>query len=191
MATVTAGTKFMGVSSSTDTTERKSTSLNDNTEVVTIEDIIQSVTGDSEGYTQTIVNISSTQILAMGTTPVELLPAAGVGKYYEWEGFVEYSHVTTPYAVSSNDMLMFGYESEYSGCLIQTLLITQADSFAAKIGQFPQSNTSSSATLPDVELYRIPLNDRIILTSWNGVDPTLGDGTMRVIIKYKVKTFGA
>ena len=39
MGTVTAGQKFMGIASSMDTTEKKSTALNANTEFFTIEDI--------------------------------------------------------------------------------------------------------------------------------------------------------
>jgi len=39
MAIVTAGQKFMGVASSMDTTEKKSTALNANTEYYTIEDL--------------------------------------------------------------------------------------------------------------------------------------------------------
>ena len=39
MATVTAGQKFMGVASSVDTVEKKSTALNANTEHYTIEDL--------------------------------------------------------------------------------------------------------------------------------------------------------
>jgi hypothetical protein len=54
------------------------------------------VAGTSEEYTETIVNISSTEttysdgrplvasgILAMGDTPIELLPDPGVGNYYD------------------------------------------------------------------------------------------------------------
>ena len=39
MATVTAGQKFMGIASTMDTTEKKSTALNANTEFYTIEDM--------------------------------------------------------------------------------------------------------------------------------------------------------
>jgi hypothetical protein len=52
------------------------------TRVTTLE---QNPGGGGSDYTETIVNISSAQILAMGTTPIELLPAPGVGKYYEFD----------------------------------------------------------------------------------------------------------
>lgn len=197
MATVTAGTKFMGVSSSTDTTERKSTSLNDNTEVVTIEDIIQTVTGDSEGYAQTIVNISPSEttysdgrptvasgILAMGTTPIELLPTADTNKYYEIDKIIlEYTHVTTPY--THTGFLMFADGDNYKGLFVIDSWATNG--FLRFTGDTSEINVTETNNIT----YFTNISSFLRMEAWSGGSPTLGDGTIRAIIKYKVRTFGA
>lgn len=59
MATIPAGTKFIGISSTTDLTERKSTSQNAVTEPFTIEDLI-------DGVDFTVIN-ATTSALSLST----------------------------------------------------------------------------------------------------------------------------
>tara|TARA_R110002074_G_scaffold194395_1_gene360444 strand:+ start:87 stop:500 length:414 start_codon:yes stop_codon:yes gene_type:complete len=53
MAIVTTGSKFLGVSGSVDTTEKRSANINDKTEYWTIEDIAQTAATDSALLTGT------------------------------------------------------------------------------------------------------------------------------------------
>jgi uncharacterized protein YegL len=149
-----------------------------------IEQIITAVNALEGGsdYTETIVNISSAQILAMGTTPIELLPAAGAGKYYDIDKVViEYTHVSTAY--TSNYIMLIndgGNPLSYS--------------------QFSNSNSFVELTLNQTFVDVVEgvglsqmntLNQALVLTTYDGVSPTLGDGTMRVKIYHKTITFGA
>ena len=132
----------------------------------------------------TIVNISSAQILAMGTTPIELLPAAGAYKYYDVEKIIlEYTNNTTAYSLV-DDFLRVTYST--LGYSIDKQVITAgvdalciADStYGISVG----NQLFSQALLP---------NASIELTTDNSANPTLGDGTLRVIITYTTRTFGA
>jgi hypothetical protein len=149
-----------------------------------IEQIITAVNALEGGsdYTETIVNISSAQILAMGTSPIELLPAAGAGKYYDIDKVViEYTHVSTAY--TSNYIMLIndgGNPLSYS--------------------QFSNSNSFVELTLNQTFVDVVEgvglsqmntLNQALVLTTYDGVSPTLGDGTMRVKIYHKTITFGA
>jgi hypothetical protein len=142
---------------------------------------VNALEGGSD-YTETIVNISSAQILAMGTSPIELLPAAGAGKYYDIDKVViEYTHVSTAY--TSNYIMLIndgGNPLSYS--------------------QFSNSNSFVELTLNQTFVDVVEgvglsqmntLNQALVLTTYDGVSPTLGDGTMRVKIYHKTITFGA
>ena len=145
--------------------------------------------------TTAIVNITSAQILAMGTTPITLLPAPGVGMYYDVEKYViEYTDVTTEYSFDANDLIAIYYNGGSYVPVVQ-------------IDQFPFSQTSNSVTIgvatpektqaagsfstnPKMtggDIFNLPL----VFGTWSGTNPTLGDGTIRAIITYTVRTFGA
>jgi hypothetical protein len=142
------------------------------------------------GYTETIVNISSSQILNMGTTPIELLPAAGVNKYYDIEKIIlEYIPNTISYNTTS------GFVRLYYGNLnaaISSKIVGSDNRYIALITDLKnRSNVSDDTFNPEAVdiLYGGEADGILALTSDNG-NPTDGDGTMRAIIKYKVKTFG-
>ncbi len=184
MATVPAGTKFIGVPSTTDTTERKSTQNNGLSDVYTIEDINDTV---GSGYTETIVNISSAQILAMGDTPIELLAAPTAGTYYEYYGFLEYSHNTTAYTF--NDQIVIGNSSTYGGCYCHSSLITNSANRVFQFDSTPEGQEPQGVSLNVA--YPIPTGEAVKIFTYNGNNPTLGDGTLRVKIYHKTITFGA
>jgi hypothetical protein len=142
------------------------------------------------GYTETIVNISSSQILNMGTTPIELLPAAGVNKYYDIENIIlEYIPNTISYNTTS------GFVRLYYGNLnaaISSKIVGSDNRYIALITDLKnRSNVSDDTFIPEAVdiLYGGEADGILALTSDNG-NPTDGNGTMRAIIKYKVKTFG-
>lgn len=71
MATVPSGTRFIGIATSVDLTERKSALLNKQTEPFSIEDIASTV---GAGITKTLkTTITSAQILQLFTTPITIL----------------------------------------------------------------------------------------------------------------------
>ena len=149
------------------------------------------------GYTETIVNISSSQILNMGTTPIELLPAPGVNKYYDIEQIAfEYTYGTTPYS---------GIQYiTYAGRLINSDLIQAEENRVLTI--LPNVSYSAARSFNNGETTNLiniiesfnRINDPIVISSsifvnlsgFEEANPTDGDGTMRAIIKYKVRTFG-
>jgi hypothetical protein len=140
------------------------------------------------GYTETIVNISSSQILNMGTTPIELLPAAGVNKYYDIEQITfEYTYGTTSYNVPDSDFIRI---SDYGtiNFSITARVIAEGENRITIVKDF----YSVQDGIIDVifqGITTVSLNKGLYLEPTSG-NPTNGDGTLRAIIKYKVKTFG-
>ena len=72
MATVTAGQKFLGVSSSVDTTEKRSAHINANTEYFAIEDI--------QDLTAVDVTAASLALAALGTAPANATATGTLGQ---------------------------------------------------------------------------------------------------------------
>lgn len=139
-------------------------------------------------YTYKEIIVSSAQIKAMGTTPVTLIVAPGVGKYYDFVAVVEYTHVTTAYTFTG-DMILIGGANSYGGGLIGKGLITVAEDKVAKVTHSPTEIETSFATEYPIT-WAMNLNEGIILTALNGTDPTTGDGTILIKIRYKIKTTG-
>jgi len=170
----------------------------------TVNDVIPIVNYDPSGTTKqtlltdlksyvnsdiitTIVNVSSTQILAMGTTPIELLPAPGVGKYYDnVKVILEYTHGTANYNLSS-DLINVRSEENYKYialCGIDSLQTVN------KVTDLILGGSDIDSGLGFVfGGTRVP-NNRIVLDTYNNTNPTDGDGTLRAIITYTIRTFG-
>jgi len=132
------------------------------------------------GYTETIVNISSAQILSMGTTPIELLPAPGENKYYEGYIIVEWNHGTVNYDFFSTFLVCYGGMTAYTFIDVTQLLNNQDLVFKSTNGN--QFDGSSYGTL---------LNYGVYMTTDDANDPTDGNGIGRVKIYHKTITFGA
>lgn len=124
-------------------------------------------------------------ILSMGSSPIELLPAPNVNEYYDWYALVEYTHVSTNYTFTG-DNIMIGGANSYGGSLIHEDFI-KASQNAVQIVR--PSATEINSTYP--VYFRMEVGEGIVLTALNGTDPTLGDGTLRVVIYSKLRTFGA
>jgi hypothetical protein len=153
-----------------------------------VETLEDAPSGGGSEYTETIVNISSAQILAMGTTPIELLPAPGVGKYYDYEGFLEYTHVSTDYIIS--DDLVLGSFSSYGGKYISSNILSSTDNYIIGFNN-KGGGQEVGLVAGNVISFKQLLNEPIHLFTFSEVDPTDGDGTLRVKIYHKTITFGA
>lgn len=140
-------------------------------------------------WQETIVDISSAQILAMHTTPIELLPNLdSTEEFYEIDSLIMYyTYNTTEYNVgdfqftatsNSKDLFRFtrtllaGNENKVSIAKTQGLTWSQADSQdEIRYDSFTPSSNNG-------------------LTFKPGGAVTGGDGTLRAIIRYKIRTFG-
>jgi hypothetical protein len=135
------------------------------------------------GGTTEVVNISSAQILAMGTTPIELLPAAGANKYYDIEKVIlEYTFNTTAY---TGDLIL-GVGSPVFMYLEQGSL----NSGANWVSVMNPMSSALDLTNEVAFAYTSQTNSNLQLERWSGSIAD-GDGTLRVIITYTLRTFGA
>jgi hypothetical protein len=143
-------------------------------------------------YTETIVNISSAQILSMGTTPIELLPAPGAGKYYDIDKIVLESNGTVAYTIASDAYL---YISEGMTFFLDAAILVDYVASGVPLYSIISSRSIEDLT-PDGE-YRYSYNaiNRAVnleyYTDSGATNPTTGNGTLRVKIYHKTITFGA
>jgi len=180
MTAIPSGTKFLGIAASVDTTEKRSKLNNSYQEYYTMQDIIDQVPAP----TTTKVNISSAQILAMGSTPIELLPAPGVGMYYDIEKVIlEYTYGTIAYTIDTVDNPAIYFDGT-SLTNIPISILTNSINVA-----FVCEN--SSVVLSNNVPVARSVSGSVAISTWNDDNPTLGDGTLRAIITYTVRTFGA
>jgi hypothetical protein len=122
----------------------------------------------------------------MGTNPIELLPAAGEGKYYDIEKIVfEYNNGTIPYTLADD----YIYTVIPLSTVDKQILTSNNNSYAVSSPRINgASNTEPYAfTYPVVNTF----NSKLELTTWYNNNPTDGDGTLRVKIYHKTITFGA
>lgn len=138
-------------------------------------------------WIETGITITATQLLTCGTNPIEILPAPGIGKYYEYEGILEYTYVSSDY--NFGDVVGILGETSYGGVyIIPSTAIWTTD----KVIQFSsKSPTYVDSTITDtIFSAAFNINEKIVLTTYNGNDATLGDGTIKIKLKYKIVTFG-
>jgi hypothetical protein len=154
-----------------------------------IETLIEAIPTPPPGgsdYTETIVNISSAQILAMGTTPIELLPAPGVDKYYDIDKIVlEYTHVTTGY---NNGGILI---NNLGGSAWSLTVSNEFLDWGNNTFIICDTNSISQVDLNSGTIVLNPNDINIALTLSSNSNPTDGDGTLRVKIYHKTITFGA
>ena len=139
------------------------------------------------GYTETIVIISSAQILAMGDNPIELLPPVGGDTYYDYYGIIEFVGENTGYTLE--DDIVLGSYSTFGGCFIGANFLMGT---SYKVFFFDNRNKGQESGVNAVQVgYYLPVNESISLFTYNSVNPAFGDGTLRVKIYHKTITFGA
>lgn len=145
-----------------------------------------SALGGGSEYTETIVNISSAQILAMGDTPIELLPLSGSSKYYDIPYIIiEYVRVSSHYTLTEVLKVTGG-----AVLLIDPALITSgASNQAIIVYNSPYLTTSIAGAFSITS--KLSFNLGLYLTTSDSENPTVGSGTLRVKIYHKTITFGA
>lgn len=143
----------------------------------------------SNEYTTVVVPVSSAQILAMGGSPITLLSSPGAGKYYVINRVtLEYTFNTTPYTFSVSPT--FYLDGCFDSYIDRALLTTSTNSVATISGNLRNTyQVGSGSGSVSVKTNRDILNANLIMGTPNGDNPTAGDGTMNVIIEYKIVTF--
>ena len=141
--------------------------------------------GGSGAFLETVIEISSAQILAMGSA-ITLLASPGLGKYYEIQKVIfEYTHNTTAYIFPTSPTFYL------DGCFdvyVDKILLTTATSGVILANANVRNTYVSGGT--NVKYNRDALNSPLIMGTTNGDNPTTGNGTLRVIIFHKTRTFG-
>lgn len=187
MATIPAGTKFIGIGASVPTPENKSSQNNGFQEVYTIEDLQESV-GGSE-YTETIVEVSASQLFNSTTSSVVLLPSVNNDQYIEYQKIVfEYEAGDEGFDFDGENWII---KISSSGGVLFLLsancVCTTENKYAV---WYPSINTFIDGQNYFV-LRELSLFDKLFLYSTTDGNLTQGNGTLRVKIYHKTVTFGA
>jgi hypothetical protein len=153
--------------------------------IVTTADTSQSVDGSSYkaelnqiaetvgGYQYyTAITVSSSEMLSIGTTPKSLLPAPGANKYYDFKAHIEYNYGTSAYTTSS----------------VVLKLSTINMGFTFNINGVTQNKIQT--VVSESQGGGVNLNSELNLGNQNGIDPTGGNGTIKVKIFYNIVNFG-
>lgn len=142
-----------------------------------------------DGFTSIVIDLTDVNAIRnIGTTPIEILPAPGVGKYYEYEGVVEYINNSQNY--DFGDMVGIVGETSYAGTyIIPSLPIWLPENRIIQFNSKSPVYVDSSAT-DSVYAQAFVLNERIVMTTYNASNATIGLDTIKIKLKYKVVTFG-
>lgn len=140
----------------------------------------------------TIVNISSTEILSMGGTAVSLLPAPGVNMYYDIEKIIyEFSVGSTPYSYGSGTPVFLVTDGVGNRLSLGNAQIVFENFSSASIANNIKAGASGALSGLSFD-FGTYLTDRPLeLTIEDATSIADGDGTLRVIITYNIRTFGA
>lgn len=126
---------------------------------------------------RTQLTLTSAQILTLGTVPVQLAPTPGPGKFIRvWQALFDAKFNTTPYSVPGGPALVVGQPLE-----------AQAHS---PVGNNISAAASNLDLVPGEETTDIRANfadQPITVRVETGLNPTLGDGTLTVIMYYTIE----
>lgn len=139
------------------------------TKNITVNEII-AASGVNGTWTATSVDLSSANILALNSTPIEILPAPGAGKYYEYVARLEYFYNSIAYTTSGGGHPYLNQGSKdyyFSKAVIEQ---TQDAASTGTFYGFAKTNTALTLTADS--------------------NPTSGNGTGRLVITYTIRTIG-
>jgi hypothetical protein len=132
-----------------------------------------------------VLNITSAQLLSLDSVPVIIVPAPGAGFYICVLNFsFEYVFKTTPYTpASSTDAIGLGTDTVdgyFQSAVLQQGFIDQSASQISAFGNLDQ-NVTSGNPVPLTEA-----NNKPLLVGATTA-PTVGDGTINVIVYYTIE----
>jgi hypothetical protein len=140
-------------------------------------------------YQIATVSMTSSDVLGMGTNPIELLPASGANNYYDVEKIIfEYTAGSTGYTFSTNDFPTVYFENYNKFYMLSNGgWGTNNGIWICKFGA-TELAYDGSQYYPKVTSQ--DLNQSLLFGTWDGINPTLGNGSVRAIIYYRTVTFG-
>lgn len=122
-------------------------------------------------------SLTSLQILALNSTPIELLPAPGAGMAYQIEDvYVRYNHVSAAYATNTTLIFRFGSNTTFASNSTILTSVANRTSYIVK------------AAAAGTTLEQIASNTNFLAIVGTG-NPTGGDGTIDIYVFYKTFTF--
>jgi hypothetical protein len=140
-------------------------------------------------FTTVVRPITSAQIKTMGTSAITLLPAPGVNQYYVINRVVlEYTFGSLAYIFPTS--LSFYLDGCFDSYIDKTLLTSLTNTVATISGNLRntyQVGSGSGSTF--IKTNKDVLNANLSMSTQNNDNPTTGDGTLNVIIEYKIVTF--
>lgn len=135
-------------------------------------------------YTEVV--ISSADILALGSFPKSLLPSAGIGKYYECKVILEFIPGSSLYTFI-NDFITLNLSNTYIVNINRSLIIGSSE-LVVTINDFAINSPDTVNGL--VRRDPMAIGSFLQLTTYNGTNPTVGNGTIRAKIWYNIRKFG-
>ena len=128
-------------------------------------------------------------ILGMGVTPIILLPEVA-NTYYDYKIDFEYTFNSTPYVTSA---WWVANSNSYSGAVINENYLNLIDRNCVWcVTSRNAIDVQATVTLSGAATIRPTyLTGGVVLTTYSGANPTTGNGTLRAIITYTSKIFGA
>jgi hypothetical protein len=174
------GTKFLGVDASVPTPEVRSSQVNAASSMVTIEEIaekVEAINGGGSEYTETIVNISSDQILG-GFNQLPVLPLNTPNELYDVDS-ISYYCDNANYTFTGT----FGMYINGSTFLFHNDLLTDTGVQRTVTGKNPHALRISTVT----PIYGFLRGDRDVnIGLQSGSAPTGGTGNITIKIKWKL-----
>lgn len=139
------------------------------------------IIASQSGLLYTEVDITSAEIKNIFSVPKDLLTTSGVGTYYDIVSLIfEYTHVTTPYTFANEYKLL--YDTDEIAFISKSLTANSTNRVVSVQGF--NANVGVGGTLHSTH----KLNTKVTLTAPS--NPTIGNGTIKVKITYKIVTFG-
>jgi hypothetical protein len=193
MAKIASGSKILTFASTVNTNEKKSASLNANTEYHTTDDLRETVLGTPDEILYKEITVTPPEVESMGSSPIVLLATPSDPlQYYEYKIIIEKSPTGIIVPADVNYIAVIG-EWSYSGSLLDAYSTAIIPSNKRSVLMIASSSnpTIGAAGGSEVFSYRRTEGEDIVLTTYNGQGLTGTTATLLVKIWYTVRTFGS
>lgn len=141
-----------------------------------------SITPTSDLITST-TTISSAEILDLGNTPVTLLPLPSAGTYYDISKItIKNNFNTTPYSTERVNI------TGAFTVITETALLGTNENAVSVITTPTAVTFDDAGTIYGEAKIFAPLTG-LTVSTYSGANPTGGDGSLEVIVEYKIVTF--
>ena len=126
------------------------------------------------------IRISTASIASSGSSPITLLDAPGINKYYEWQADLEYIGGGTAFTMGSPFSIQQGTTNKFPIGILAATTGTYV-TFAR-----PGFNGTGASTG-----YAFVPNNALLFSTLNSANPAGGgNGYLIIKLKYKIKTLG-